>query len=35
MTFTFLDWGAIVAYLVITLLLGLYFKSRSGKSVDD
>src|SRR5574340_821192 len=35
MTFTVLDWGAIVAYLLITLLLGLYFKSRSGKSVDD
>src|SRR5512146_1576115 len=35
MTFTFLDWAAIVAYLLITLLLGLYFRSRSGKSVDD
>jgi SSS family solute:Na+ symporter len=35
MNFTVLDWSAIVAYLLITLLLGLYFKSRSGKSVDD
>lgn len=35
MNFTILDWSAIVAYLLITLLLGLYFKSRSGKSVDD
>src|SRR5512138_3591994 len=35
MTFTILDWAAIVAYLLITLLLGLYFRSRSGKSVDD
>ena len=35
MTFTVLDWAAIVAYLLITLLLGLYFKSRSGSSVDD
>src|SRR2546430_1878255 len=35
MNFTLLDWSAIVAYLGITLLLGLYFKSRSGKSVDD
>lgn len=35
MNFTALDWSAIVAYLLITLLLGLYFKSRSGKSVDD
>ncbi|HWR16143.1 MAG TPA: sodium:solute symporter family protein [Terriglobales bacterium] len=35
MNFTVLDWSAIVAYLAITLLLGLYFKSRSGKSVDE
>ena len=35
MTFTFLDWAAIVAYLGITLVLGLYFRRRSGKSVDD
>jgi solute:Na+ symporter, SSS family len=35
MTFTFLDWAAILAYLGITLALGLYFRRRSGKSVDD
>src|SRR3954464_13012676 len=35
MSFSFLDWSAIVAYLLITLLLGLYFKSRSGKSTED
>ncbi len=35
MNFTALDWTAIVAYLGITLFLGLYFRSRSGKSVDD
>ncbi len=35
MTFTLLDWSAVVAYLAITLLLGLYFRSRSAKSVDD
>ncbi len=35
MNFTLLDWSAIVLYLGITLLLGLYFRSRSGKSVDD
>jgi len=35
MNFTVLDWSAIVAYLGITLFLGLYFRSRSGKSVDD
>jgi SSS family solute:Na+ symporter len=35
MNFTLLDWSAIVLYLGITLVLGLYFRSRSGKSVDD
>jgi Na+/proline symporter len=35
MNFTFLDWSAIVAYLAITLAMGLYFRRRSGRSVDD
>ncbi len=35
MNFTLLDWIAILAYLGITLLLGLYFRRRSGTSVDD
>src|SRR5689334_18615764 len=35
MSFSFLDWTAIVAYLAITLALGLYFRRRSGRSVDD
>ncbi|HEV3207109.1 MAG TPA: sodium:solute symporter family protein [Terriglobales bacterium] len=35
MNLTLLDWSAIVGYLAITLMLGLYFRSRSGKSVDD
>src|SRR3979411_2021761 len=35
MNFTILDWTAIAAYLLITLFLGLYFRSRSGKSMDD
>ena len=35
MNFTLLDWSAVIAYLLITLLVGLYFRSRSGKSVDD
>jgi solute:Na+ symporter, SSS family len=35
MNFTVLDWSAIVGYLLITLFLGLYFRGRSGKSVDD
>src|SRR5205085_1203466 len=35
MNFTLLDWSAIIGYLLITLILGLYFRSRSGKSMDD
>src|SRR5438309_3558220 len=35
MNFTLADWSAVIAYLAITLALGLYFRSRSGKSVDD
>ena len=35
MHFTLLDWSAVLAYLAITLFLGLYFRGRSGKSVDD
>jgi len=35
MSFTLLDWSAIIGYLAITLILGLWFRSRSGKSVDD
>jgi len=35
MNFSPLDWLAIVGYLGITLALGLYFRRRSGTSVDD
>jgi len=35
MNFSILDWSAIAGYLLITLGLGLYFRRRSGKSVDD
>src|ERR1700690_2293586 len=35
MNFTLLDWSAIAEYLAITLVLGLYFRRRSGRSVDD
>jgi Na+/proline symporter len=35
MNFTILDWSAIAGYLLITLILGLYFRRRSGKSMDD
>jgi solute:Na+ symporter, SSS family len=35
MAFTLLDWSAILGYLVITLLLGLYFRRKAGKSTED
>ncbi|MFZ0412204.1 MAG: sodium:solute symporter family protein [Candidatus Acidiferrales bacterium] len=35
MNFTLLDWTAILGYLAITLLLGLYFRRRSGTSTED
>jgi Na+/proline symporter len=35
MHFSMLDWLAVAAYLLITLLFGLYFRSRSGRSLDD
>ena len=35
MSFTLLDWTAIVGYLAITLVMGLWFRRRSGRSVDD
>src|SRR5579859_4115853 len=35
MKFTLLDWTAIIGYLAFTLLLGLYFRRRSGKSTED
>src|SRR6202453_3459886 len=35
MAFTLLDWSAIIAYLAITLVLGLYFRRTSTKSSQD
>ena len=35
MHLTFADWTAIVGYLLITLVLGLYFRRRSGQSTED
>ncbi len=35
MNFSLLDWSAIVVYLLITLVLGLWFRGRASKSVDD
>src|ERR1700685_2147441 len=35
MTFTLLDWSAIIAYLLIPLLLGLYFRRSAARSSED
>ncbi len=35
MTLTPLDWAAIAGYLLITLILGLYFRRKSGQSTAD
>ncbi len=35
MHLTLADWAAIVGYLLITLILGLYFRRQSGKSTAD
>lgn len=35
MKLTLLDWSAIAGYLVITFLLGLYFRRRATQTVDD
>ncbi|MFZ3214711.1 MAG: sodium:solute symporter family protein [Candidatus Acidiferrales bacterium] len=35
MTFTLFDWSAIIAYLLITLLLGLYFRRTASRSSED
>src|SRR5271156_4844318 len=35
MTFTALDWVAILAYFAITLMLGLFFRRRAGTSTED
>src|SRR3989454_4389999 len=35
MKFALLDWAAVVGYLLITLLLGLYFRRRSSHSTED
>jgi len=35
MSFTLLDWSAILGYLLVTLLLGLYFRRSSGQSTED
>ncbi|MBI3404920.1 MAG: Na+:solute symporter [Acidobacteria bacterium] len=35
MKLTFLDWAAIVGYMLITLVMGLYFRRRSSGSTED
>jgi SSS family solute:Na+ symporter len=35
MTLTPLDWAVIIGYLLLMLLLGLYFRRRSGRSTED
>ena len=35
MSFTLLDWSAIIGYLAITLILGLYFRRSAAKSSED
>jgi Na+/proline symporter len=35
MQLTWLDWSAIVGYLVITIVMGLYFRRRSGSSMEE
>ncbi|HXQ25849.1 MAG TPA: hypothetical protein VN822_05525 [Candidatus Acidoferrales bacterium] len=35
MKLTFADWIVVALYLLFTLLLGLYFRRRSGRSTAD
>src|ERR671929_1983989 len=35
MHLTLIDWSAVIAYLAITLVLGLYFRGRSGKDMSE
>ncbi len=35
MKLTLLDWAAIIGYLLLTLLLGLYFRRRSSRSTEE
>src|SRR4051794_2481341 len=35
MHLTLIDWTAVAAYLLITLVLGLYFRRRSGKDISE
>ena len=35
MQLTFIDWAVVAAYFLFNLAIGLYYKSRAGKSVDE
>jgi len=35
MHLTLIDWSAVIVYLAITLILGLYFRGRSGKDMSE
>ena len=35
MIFTFTDWAIIAAYFIVSLLIGVYYSRRAGKSVSD
>ena len=35
MALTLLDWVVILGYLLLTLLLGLFFRRRSSRSTED
>src|SRR5438270_5034344 len=35
MKLTILDWSVVAGYLLVTLVLGLYFRGRSGKNMEE
>ena len=35
MKLTILDWAVVIGYLLVTLVMGLYFRRRSGKNVAE
>ena len=35
MIFTFTDWAIVAAYFIVSLLIGVYYSRRAGKSVSD
>jgi len=34
-TFSFIDWAIVAAYFIVSLLIGLYYSRRAGRSVSD